>query len=203
MLLQQFHRELVGLDQDSNVIGDELRPRKKIDKVTPVIRRVLPGVRLYSLWLASNWTALDVETTDGVLVGLVLNLWNQYASTLNEMTSAFPTNDLPKEAYMLEEDVNTISFVPLISDKTLKTWEQNGLLKPRYSDENIGRLHPTGETLVRIRDFLVSALELAVDEVSICCGFLIYLLTRILVCSAGSSKFPVHLSKERGTAPSG
>lgn len=139
------------------------------DKVTAVARRILPGLRLYSAWFMNTWQILsaDIEGFEGSVSKVeVQEMWKAYAETLTLLVSAFEPGHLPLEEYMLEEDVETIGFQPLITDATKKIWYAKEELKPKWSDEGLERNHPNVEMLMRIRDFLVDGLQLTQDEVS-------------------------------------
>ncbi|KAF2138144.1 uncharacterized protein K452DRAFT_277928 [Aplosporella prunicola CBS 121167] len=161
-ILQPELERLTGEDVNATEQSEELS-----DKVTVVARRILPGLRLYSSWFTNNWKFLsaDLDNFEGSISKVeVRELWKAYAETLTLLASAFPADRLPAEQYLLEEDVDTLGFRPLISDKTLKTWYYGADLKPKWSDEGLKRSHPNVEMVMRIRDFLIDGLELTQDE---------------------------------------
>ncbi len=141
------------------------RPLKLSDRVTPIAKRVLPGVRLYSAWLVANWSLLAANVEDAALSVQTSQLWKDYAENLSLLTAIFPAQELPAADYMLEEDVDTIGFKPLTSETTI--WWSGNALKPKFSDHGVERHHPSVEMLIRVREILVDGLKLAVHSVSL------------------------------------
>ena len=139
------------------------------NRITVVTRRILPGLRLYSSWFTKNWDTLAAELDDLILRAQIQDLWRCYAEALTTLVKVFPADLLPSVKYLLEEDVETVSFAPLISELTRWIWFSEGKLKPKFSDPRVDRSHPNDEMLVRIRDLIVNGLELAhrKEEVSI------------------------------------
>ncbi|KAH7055955.1 hypothetical protein B0J12DRAFT_569350 [Macrophomina phaseolina] len=167
ILLQILQPELEFLTgEDVNDNGDD-HSKQLSDKVTAVARRILPGLRLYSAWFMNTWHILsaDIEGFEGSVSKVeVQEMWKAYAETLTLLVSVFEPTYLPMEQYMLEEDVETIGFQPLITERTKKMWYRGEILKPKWSDEGVERNHPNVEMLMRIRDFLVDGLELTQDQ---------------------------------------
>lgn len=167
ILLQILQPELERLTGEDVNEGEDDRSQYLSDKVTAVARRILPGLRLYSAWFMNTWHILsaDIEGFEGSVSKVeVQEMWRAYAETLTLLVSAFEPGRLPMEQYMLEEDVETIGFQPLITDTTKKIWYHGEELKPKWSDEGLERNHPNVEMLMRIRDFLVDGLQLTQDE---------------------------------------
>ncbi|KAF1952121.1 hypothetical protein CC80DRAFT_552553 [Byssothecium circinans] len=157
-LLQVMQPELERLSEGHDVTqNDDDEPRLS-DKVTAVARRVLPGLRLYSTWFARFWNVLDANIADTLTRVEVQELWRSYAETLTLLASSFPVPQLPEDNYMLDEDIETIGFQPLISPETLKLWYNNEELKPKGTE--LERNHPNVEMLMRVRDLLVDGLLL-------------------------------------------
>ncbi|KAF4300658.1 Telomerase activating protein Est1 [Botryosphaeria dothidea] len=167
ILLQILQPELEFLTGE-DVNGNEDDHSKQLsDKVTAVARRILPGLRLYSAWFMNTWHILsaDIEGFEGSVSKVeVQEMWKAYAETLTLLVSVFEPSHLPMEQYMLEEDVETIGFQPLVTERTKKIWYVGEELKPKWSDEGVERNHPNMEMLMRIRDFLVDGLELTQDQ---------------------------------------
>ncbi|KAL1634054.1 hypothetical protein SLS58_010848 [Diplodia intermedia] len=166
-LLQTLQPELELLTGE-DVNGDQDDQSQQLsDKVTAVARRILPGLRLYSAWFMNTWHILsaDIEGFEGSVSKVeVQEMWRAYAETLTLLVSAFEPSRLPMEQYMLEEDVDTIGFQPLVTERTKKIWYLGEELKPKWSDEALERNHPNVEMLMRIRDFLVDGLQLTQDQ---------------------------------------
>ncbi|CAI6336548.1 unnamed protein product [Periconia digitata] len=157
-LLQVIQPELERLSEGYDVTKHGDREPQLSDKITVVARRVLPGLRLYSTWFARFWPVLQANLADTLTKVEVQELWRSYAETLTLLASSFPVDQLPEDSYLLDEDVETIGFEPLICDETLKVWYSNGELKPKGAD--LERNHPNIEMLMRVRDLLVDGLIL-------------------------------------------
>ncbi|KAF2843813.1 hypothetical protein M501DRAFT_926145 [Patellaria atrata CBS 101060] len=166
-LLQILQPELEKITSEG-LESEQVNSSRLSDKVTTVARRVLPGLRLYSVWLFVNRAVLSTDLNESVSRIDIQELWKSYANTLTMIASAFPAEDLPDAGYLLEEDVDTIAFEPLMSeDFTKHVWFSNGKLKPKWSDADVERYHPNEEMLIRIRGILLDGLQLAVNEESV------------------------------------
>ena len=138
--------------------------------VTAKIRRILPNLRHYSSWLVSQAAILAGETADPSLNTLARELGKLYIQVLNLLIVAFPVLDLPSIEYMLEEDEDTIGFVPLDGpyyDHIKLRYYGNDLVtrKPKWHEKGVRRLHSSKEMLGRIRDLVADGLYLHTQEV--------------------------------------
>lgn len=145
------------VDEDEDTLAAQL---------TPAIRRVLPGIRLYSSWLLPMVRILNGMAEDDFVGGAIRELWSTYARTIDLVMQAFSIwdlEDLPDLTYMLEEDADTLGFQPLMDDKTGKLWldESTGAFRPRFSDLDVSRLSADVEMLHRVRKFMADGLDLA------------------------------------------
>ena len=144
--------------------------KSRYAKLTIVTRRVLPGLRHYSSWLASNAAILTARVGDLALNIQVKELWTIYAHALTLLVSAFPVSELPPPVeYLLEEDEETLAFKPLDNDHAQHRYhsEVTGSRKPKWHDRGIQRQHPNIEMLGRVRDFLTDGMVIHCREVSI------------------------------------
>ncbi|KAL1598949.1 hypothetical protein SLS60_008094 [Paraconiothyrium brasiliense] len=160
-LLQVMQPELERSSEGDDVNQNGERAPQLSDKITAVARRVLPGLRLYSTWFTRFWHVLNANIADTLTKVEVQELWKAYAATLTLLTSSFPTDQLPQDpsdSYMLEEDIETIGFQPLVSPETMRVWYKDGILKPKCTD--VERSHPNVEMLMRVRDLLIDGLML-------------------------------------------
>lgn len=170
-LLQTFRSELDSLSDGKDVKAKDSGVSQQLsDRISSVSRRILPALRLYSSWLLRYWVVLNANVADTISEDEVRELWRAYAGVLTVLAAAFPADVLPEEDYLLEEDVDTIGFQPLICEQTEKVWYSNGMLKNKYYDVGVERNHPSKETMMRIRDLLVDGLTLTQDEVSSLAG---------------------------------
>ncbi|KAF2437982.1 hypothetical protein P171DRAFT_177410 [Karstenula rhodostoma CBS 690.94] len=160
-LLQVMQPELERSSEGDDVTQNGERAPQLSDKITAVARRVLPGLRLYSTWFTRFWHVLNANIADTLTKVEVQELWKAYAATLTLLTSSFPADQLPQdpsESYMLEEDIETIGFQPLVSPETMRVWYRDGDMKPKCTD--VERSHPNVEMLMRVRDLLIDGLML-------------------------------------------
>ncbi|KAL4890483.1 hypothetical protein BDV59DRAFT_95167 [Aspergillus ambiguus] len=137
------------------------------DKVTVVARRVLPALRNYSSWLltVSHLLVAHKEEKDTPLAVQITEFWKIYANTLTLLASTFDVVHLPEIDYLLEEDEETLCFVPLNKDTTFRRYlDINGRQKPRMNDPGVERSHPNIEMLYRIREFVIDGLDLVVSN---------------------------------------
>jgi hypothetical protein len=161
-LLQILQSELERLSEGDDVTQNGNRAPQLSDKITAVARRVLPALRIYSTWFTRFWQVLNANIANTLTTVEVQELWKAYAGTLTLLASSFPADKLklqiPEDSYMLEEDVDTVGFQPLVSPETMKLWYNGETLKSKWSD--LERSHPNIEMLIRIHDFLVDGLLL-------------------------------------------
>ena len=134
-------------------------------KLSMVTKTLLPVVRIYSIWLVVNWAVFTAGLVQSTLGLYIDDFWFTYAQTLSSLAAKFPTKNISKFDYMLEEDVETISFVPLVKDKTTKIWMANNGPRQKFSDKGVERLHSDIEMLGRIRGLLVDGLQIVVQDV--------------------------------------
>jgi hypothetical protein len=160
-LLQILQPELERSSDGDDVTQNGERAPQLSDKITAVARRVLPGLRLYSTWFTRFWHVLNANIADTLTKVEVQELWKGYAATLTLLTESFPADQLPQDpsdSYMLEEDIETIGFQPLVSPETMRVWYRDGEMKPKCTD--VERSHPNVEMLMRVRDLLIDGLML-------------------------------------------
>ncbi|KAL5362770.1 hypothetical protein BJX96DRAFT_186387 [Aspergillus floccosus] len=137
------------------------------DKVTVVARRVLPALRNYSSWLltVSHLLVAYKEEKDTPLAVQITEFWKIYANTLTLLASTFDVVHLPEIDYLLEEDEETLCFVPLNKEATSRRYlDMNGRQKPWMNDPGVERNHPNIEMLYRIREFVIDGLDLVVSN---------------------------------------
>ncbi|CBF86507.1 uncharacterized protein ANIA_02271 [Aspergillus nidulans FGSC A4] len=136
------------------------------DKITVVVRRILPALRNYSSWLltVSNYLVAYKEKDTPLAVQLT-EFWKIYANTLTLLASTFDVVHLPEVDYLLEEDEETLCFMPLSKGATSRRYlDVNGQRKPSMNDPGIERNHPNIEMLSRIREFVIDGLDLVVGN---------------------------------------
>ena len=160
-LLQILQAELVKLLKKPNNVAAQNQP-SPVPQITTNMHRVLPALRLYTLWLQKN-VAVVACSVDSALEILQQKFWISYAKCLSLTAEVFPVETLSETSGMFEEDTDTIGFKPLQCDQNNGIWAVGNLGQQEAveSERDISR-----EMLGRIRDLLVTGLKLAFDEVS-------------------------------------
>lgn len=167
------------------------------DVVTPVSRRLLPGLRLYSSWLVSRAALLSAHLEDARFGKPIKEFWATYVEVLTLILSTTSFENLPRLEYLLEEDEEIIGFGPLQEEQYQQKFLALGTLtkKPKSHELGVKRLHPDVETLCRIRDFVEDAIELAANEVE---NLLFHRLRECI--DYASSSCPLSSSRKVGTS---
>lgn len=165
LLLELLRDELDRVKgEDVKSSGSKGGPKHALaDRLSPLARRVLAPIRIYSFWFSKNGTILT-QLPDPSLVAKSRELWEVYAASLTALAEQFPVPELPEAGYMLQEEADLVGFVPLADDER-KMWEHNGVRKPRKSDSDKG-IGPDGEVLARVRVILATGVQLVMDKVS-------------------------------------
>ncbi|KXT07176.1 hypothetical protein AC578_2412 [Pseudocercospora eumusae] len=138
-------------------------------KLTDNGRRLLPCLRVYNNWLLTSIRMVIGLADDDFVGDAVTHFWPMYAKTLDLMAQAFPIwdlDDISTVTYMLEEDVDTLEFRPVLSEETTKTWylKPNNTVRPRFSARETVRVSVDEEMLWRVRAFLEIGVNLASSD---------------------------------------
>ncbi|RDW78773.1 uncharacterized protein DSM5745_05625 [Aspergillus mulundensis] len=145
--------------------GSNNKEKVGADKVTVVARRILPALRNYSAWLLTVSSHLVAyKEKDTPLAVQLAEFWKIYANTLTLLASTFDVVHLPEVEYLLEEDEETLCFVPLSEGVTRRYLDAQGQQKPSMNDPGVERNHPNIEMLYRIREFVIDGLDLVVGN---------------------------------------
>jgi hypothetical protein len=165
MLLQLLQSELAGPNEGDDTPDVTGQNRQSSNEgITAVTRRVLASVRQYSIWLVSSAVIISGQGDDSPLDIHIKELWSIYCSTLSLLVTAFPPERLPSIDYLLEEDADTVGFLPLRHTTYCDPYTNERGLKPRTTDLGIERQHPNIEMLSRIRDLLRDATILSTQS---------------------------------------
>ena len=162
MLLGVFVSEFADLDE---VAVHDDNSNDGSEKLTAVVRRVLPALRHYSSWLRSSSSSLHKQTDETVVVH-VREFWKRYAEALTVLTTTIDVENLPSVEYLLEEDLETVAFIPLSTGASADRYRQNNLTKPKIGDTGVQRLNPDQEMLARVRGLILDGIQIVVDDVS-------------------------------------
>ena len=135
-----------------------------VNRVTQLMKPILPALRLYSNWLLYSLPALTRYYESGEffteLCKDIRGLWLSYTIALNTLIRFFPDSDLVVVDYLLEEDEDTIGFMPFTApDLRHRYFHPNGTKKPKGS--LVRRMLPNQEMLARIKDLIADAMLLA------------------------------------------
>lgn len=184
--LQAFNIKLVI--QLLRVLVFELQRIKKLiesseldpaDKVTPIVRCLLPILRQYSSWLLAEVPLLvnsdpqasgtQVPPLQPDMVGIVQDLWRTYVDALATLALTYSVRAGSKSLnYLLGEDEDTIGFKPFASDIVQMRYliTASGKLKARSTDSQIVKEEPGEEMLYRARQLVKEGITIAKATVS-------------------------------------
>lgn len=125
------------------------------NRISPVVRRTLPALRIGSKWLLRN-VEFTYPTSNADLVPLAL--WTAHVRLANVLSSAFPVSQLPSlpPDAALEEDVDMTGFLPLGSSGSAV----NQPVRAPYVAS-----HPNEEHLMRVAGLLADFQLLASGRV--------------------------------------
>jgi hypothetical protein len=132
-------------------------------QMSPVIRRILPHLRVYSGWLLSTVQFLLVSRSAKVQLS---ELWQVYAEALSLLVQSFPVTTIPEIPYLLDEDQDTVAFTPF--EASVREKRFHGSAKPPYSEAVFGKRSPEKEMLYRIKCLTKDALHLCSCKKSVC-----------------------------------
>ncbi|RMD43064.1 hypothetical protein DV735_g2069, partial [Chaetothyriales sp. CBS 134920] len=126
-------------------------------RLTPLCRKILPLLRLYSLWLLST-AQFIYESKEAIKHPGLDGLFDHYADALNLLLKTFPVKQLPDSEYLLDEDhLISSSIVFSTQAKSRHTHRADGKPKGRRSGE---AKRPEVEMLMRIKDLVKDGLFL-------------------------------------------
>lgn len=169
VLLQVLQPELEDRPSGEDLPAGTDAPTRILsgEKVTAVARRVLPALRQYSVWLASQAAVIIASDKIGPVVIHAKEMWKMYADVLTRLANFYPIDSLRSVNYLLEEDETTVGFKPL-RDPTLPSAcnlfvDHEGELKLHITDPGTKRSLPSEEMQARVRDIIICALVLHQD----------------------------------------
>ena len=164
-ILEIFYSTLNEQPADAKE-GDDLAA-----KITPLARRLLPVLRLYSSWLTANVHLVAGLQGDVFLSADIKSFWTAYARSVDiladeDMFGVWNLDEC-EASYMLVEDADTFGFKPL-QDEHQKVWSNwmirgNTAVKPKFSDAGVERMPEEDEMLARIKGLLEDGSYLAHD----------------------------------------
>jgi hypothetical protein len=134
------------------------RTSNDAENLSAIGRRMLPSLRLYSTWLQVNHPTLVNQPPATAISVLIKQLWQTYANTLSLLAATFSMENVPTLDYLLEEDDDTLGFLPFAP--------VNGATAVNWKDEERVRAHPNEEALARISFLLADGKQLCLKEVT-------------------------------------
>ncbi len=168
-------------------------------KISAVVRRLLPSLRIFSKWLKSNQDVLTAPLDAGNPSLLSANsttqqtvdrFWDAYLEFLARLETLFPLEKLPMLSEPLEEDFDMRGFAPLKRGMMEKraggaavSSEGSGFEDGQGAVDGRNGVHPNDEQLMRISDLLVDGKMLVQTDVIGLWPYLAPLLTDAC-CSA-------------------
>lgn len=155
------------------LMTDDGEVQELAERLTPIARRLLPPLRIYSAWLISDLDVLcRYEASDASKQLGLDKLWLAYTTCLNKIMSASPVLKLPDVANLLEEDEEMLHFMPVapvVSELYLRS--SSGAVKPHRapvgSVEHPERARPEQEMLNRLKGLVMVGIKLFRRRVSI------------------------------------
>lgn len=184
-LLDVFQEALDGLEL-GKVTNASVDSKILSQRITPIMARILPVLRLYSLWLRKNSTVL-AQGLDSSFATIQEGMWTAYARCLSSIIQVFPSEHLSSLEYLLKEDEDTLGFKPLHCQENSEVWNVNDIIKPRWHEISGKTRDANAEMLSRITGLVVVALKLAMDPVREVQSFPLFVANRFfrfrLLCS--------------------
>ena len=174
-LLQSFNIKVASHRIEKLIESNEIHDSEKL---TPVVRCLLPVLRQYSSWLLAevpflvilDAQAKAVETCIGQpeAANSIQALWRIYVSALAALATIYPLKGDKKLNYLLAEDEDTIAFKPFADDLVRSRYlNEAGKLKARSTDQCISKDDPVEEMLHRVRQIVRDGLIIAKNTVSL------------------------------------
>jgi hypothetical protein len=171
--LEAMHRG----DMDDSAIEDYEDDERMHLKISAVVRRLLPPLRIFSKWLKSNQDTLlspDMTSTPSALASGnasiqdgITRFWDIYLEFLGRMEALFPLEKLPMLSEPLEEDYDMRGFVPLKRGMLEMSIGLTGEAANKAERNGRGSVHPNEEQLMRISDLLVDGKMIVQGDVSV------------------------------------
>lgn len=161
LLMKLMLDELQRLAKGSNT-GTTTDDEKSIN-VTPVTRRILPHLRLYSSWLLSKADYLLASET---LKVQMREFWLVYAEALSLLTATYSLVDILEIPYLLDEDLDTLGFSPFSDLVQKNLFYAQDQAKLAYDEVRFGPRSPETEMLYRIKCLVKDGVILCRGQVS-------------------------------------
>lgn len=131
------------------------------NRISAVVRRLLPTLRIMSKWIKVNLDYLDRlrSIPETASIQVVSEFWTSYREFAANLVGLFPIESLPRLGASLEEDVDMRGFIPVARGFVTKSPPSNKQVEQPT--------HPDEEQLMRIGDILGDVQLVIQTEVSL------------------------------------
>ena len=151
------------MDENSPTKFDE-KQKDLRTKSLVVFRRILPFLRYYTLWFATNEPHIRPNTSNEFSNSHNKELWSAYALFLTKLVNCYPVKEMTTVPYLLTEDSTTVGFMPFRNPELVKALDfykqVDGNLKPYIGDHGVKRSDPDIEMQSRILDIVCCGIQL-------------------------------------------
>ncbi|EPE34090.1 TPR-like protein [Glarea lozoyensis ATCC 20868] len=213
MLLQALEPELKESSSGEHLPSEESTSTQNHERVTPAMRRIIPALRQYCVWLVSQITVITAPIEDRRNADpYIKELWKSFADILTQIINVFPPQELKSVGYLLEEDESTEGFKPFWNPQYPQDCNPyfdhaSHRIKSRVTDPGVERHLPAMEMQSRIRDIVLCGLVLQPQDqypnvpVTVRDGAFIYIEEALPVAhvSESSQPFPQSLPQDQAT----
>lgn len=133
---------------DDSAVADDDDAQPLAPRISAVLRRLLPSLRIMSRWLKVHVEYVGrLAPASPDAARSVSSFWQAYGRLMSALARAFPLPQLPELDRPLEEDRDMRGFLPLHVARVVED-------APAPVD---GDVHPNEEQLMRLADLLVDA----------------------------------------------
>jgi hypothetical protein len=156
----------LATDDEPDEEGDQDGTTVLAQRITAVVRRILPSLRITSRWLKLHleYLARAANTRNTELSEAITTFWTEYKRLMLAFARVFPLVQLPSLIEPLEEDLDMRGFLPL--SRGLTATDQIYSEDVNVASSTRQEVHPNEEQLMRISDLLVDVRLLMQTEVS-------------------------------------
>ncbi len=161
---------------DEYAVEDDEDDERMHFKISAVVRRLLPPLRIFSKWLKANQDVLQSSAMTSTPSALargnvsiqdgITRFWDIYLEFLGRMEALFPLEKLPMLSEPLEEDYDMRGFAPLRLGMLERVVGVTGEATAKAERHGRGSVHPNEEQLMRISDLLIDGKLIVQGDVS-------------------------------------
>lgn len=146
---EQAEEALSQINADDSAVVEEDEEIPLAQRITAVLRRLLPSLRIMSRWLKSHIEYVGrLAPASPEVARSVSSFWASYKRLMFALAQVFPLAQLPELDQPLEEDRDMRGFSPLRGHRASANFDET---QPPTN----GEVHPNEEQLMRLADLLV------------------------------------------------